>query len=64
VNNLNDVAETAKKGKGKKGGYGKASVKMPEIDSDVGAKLGSYAEKQVEKVKNASKKVKTNIEIE
>jgi hypothetical protein len=37
---------------------------MPEVDSDVGAKLGKYIEKQVKDVKVASKKVKVDVEAE
>lgn len=62
VENINDVAETSKKGKV---GYiktGKAKVKMPDVDSDVGEKLGEFAEKQVKKAKSSSKKIAANIE--
>ena len=69
VDNLNDMTKSTrartKKGKdylqdGKSG----VNVKMPEIDSDVGAKLGKYIEKQVKDVKVASKKVKVDVEAE
>lgn len=63
VDNLNDIVESTKKRKGK--GYlksGKATVKMPDVDSDIGEKLGEYAENQVKKVKVSSKKIKANID--
>jgi hypothetical protein len=63
VDNLNDVVETSK-GKGKMHKYGKASVKMPEVDSDIGEKLGEYAEKQIKTVKASTKKVKANIDLD
>lgn len=65
VDNINEIAETTKHHKGKS--YmksGKATVKMPDVDSDIGEMLGEYAEKQVKKVKASSKKIKANIDVD
>jgi hypothetical protein len=69
VDNLNDMTKStrARTKKGKdylKDGKSGVNVKMPEVDSDVGAKLGKYIEKQVKDVKVASKKVKVDVEAE
>ena len=69
VDNLNDMTKStrARTKKGKdylKDGKSGVNVKMPEIDSDGGAKLGKYIEKQVKDVKVASKKVKVDVEAE
>ena len=69
VDNLNDMTKStrARTKKGKdylKEGKSTVNVKMPEVDSDVGAKLGKYIEKQVKDIKTSSKKVKVEIETE
>jgi hypothetical protein len=65
VDNLNDISATAKNRSGSK--YikaGKASVKMPDVDSNIGTKLGEYAEKQVKTIGSATKKIKKNVDVE
>ena len=69
VDNLNEMTKStrARTKKGKdylKEGKSAVNIKMPEVDSDVGAKLGKYIEKQIKDVKTASKKVKVNVEAE
>jgi hypothetical protein len=62
VKNLNDIATTAKSRKGKE--YiktGRPSIKMPEVDSNVGSKLEEFADKQVKRIGSTTKKVKKNV---
>jgi polyhydroxyalkanoate synthesis regulator phasin len=35
-----------------------AKIKMPDVDSNIGIKLGAYIDKQSKKIKTTSKKIK------
>ena len=63
VENLNDIAKPVKERKGK--GYlskAKGTVRMPELNSDIGSDLEKFMDKQVNDVKTSSKKAKVDID--